>query len=114
MRISDWSSDVCSSDLIHADFLDSDGIDRATAYREAVKTGDPLVSAVRSWLQDTLAKIADQWDDWRRQQNVESDDQQTKLAFVTWYAALGYQLDLKLDKKLLTQIFSTQQSTDNR
>src|SRR3546814_4150821 len=99
MRISDWSSDVCSSDLIHADFLDSDGIDRATANREAVKTGDPLVSAVRSWLKDTLAKIADQWDDWRRQQNVESDDEQTKLALETWYASLGEQRDVKLAKK---------------
>ncbi|MFO3664489.1 ATP-binding protein, partial [Pseudomonas amygdali] len=27
---------------IHADFLDADGIDRATANRESVKTGDPL------------------------------------------------------------------------
>ncbi len=97
---------------IHADFLDSDGVDRATANREAVKTGDPLVSAVRSWLKDTLAKIGDQWDDWRRQQNVESDDEQTKLALETWYDSLGEQRDVKLAKKLITPILSTEHSND--
>src|SRR3546814_9275553 len=105
MRISDWSSDVCSSDLIHADFLDSDGIDRATANREAVKTGDPLVSAVRSWLKDTLAKIADQWDDWRRQQNVESDDEQTKLALETWYRSEEHTSELQSLMRISYAVF---------
>lgn len=97
---------------IHADFLDSDGIDRATANREAVKIGDPLVSAVREWLKDALSKIADQWDEWRRQQNVESDDEQTKLALEAWYASLDDPRDVKLAKKLITPILSTDHSND--
>lgn len=81
---------------IHADFLDLDGVDRATANREAVKTGDPLVSAVREWLKSALGEISDQWDDWRRQQNVESDDEQTKIALETWYKSLEDPRDIKL------------------
>lgn len=98
---------------IHADFLDADGTDRATANREAVKTGDPLVSAVRQWLKDTLTTIADQWDEWRRQQNVESDDEQTKLALDTWYTSLEDPRDVRLAKKLITPILSTEHSNDD-
>lgn len=97
---------------IHADFLDADGIDRATANREAVKIGDPLVSAVRQWLKDALSTIADQWDDWRRQQNVESDDEQTRLALEAWYASLDDPRDVRLAKKLITPILSTEHSND--
>ncbi|WP_426345156.1 BbrUII/HgiDII family restriction enzyme [Alcaligenes sp. HNGD-HTN06] len=98
---------------IHADFLDSDGVDRATANREAVKTGDPLVSAVRNWLKEVLAQVADQWDEWRRQQNVESDDAQTKLALETWYESLGDPRDVRLAKKLITPILTTEHSNDD-
>ncbi|WP_062354265.1 ATP-binding protein [Pseudoxanthomonas mexicana] len=97
---------------IHADFLDLDGVDRATANREAVKTGDPLVSAVREWLKSALGEISDQWDDWRRQQNVESDDEQTKIALETWYKSLEDPRDIKLAKKLITPILSTEHSND--
>lgn len=98
---------------IHADFLDADGVDRATANREAVKTGDPFVSAVRQWLKQALATIADQWDEWRRQQNVESDDEQTKLALDTWYASLDDARDVKLAKKLITPILLSEHSNDD-
>ncbi len=97
---------------VHADFLDADDVDRATANREAVKTGDPLVSAVREWLKDALVKISDQWDDWRRQQNVESDDEQTKIALETWYKSLDDARDIKLAKKLIAPILSTDHSND--
>ncbi|MDE1965190.1 MAG: ATP-binding protein [Xanthomonadaceae bacterium] len=97
---------------IHADFLDADDIDRATANREAVKIGDPLVSAVREWLKTALAEIADQWDEWRRQQNVDSDDEETRLALETWYASLDDARDLKLAKKLITPILSAEHSND--
>jgi len=98
---------------IHADFLDADEIDRATANREAVKSGDPLVSAVRKWLKDALATIADQWDEWRRQQHVDSDDDQTKLALETWYASLDDPRDVKLAKKLITPILSAEHSNND-
>lgn len=97
---------------IHADFLDADEIDRATANREAVKIGDPLVTAVRGWLKDALSTIADQWDEWRRQQNTESDDEQTKLALEKWYASLEDQRDVKLAKRLINPIISTDHSND--
>lgn len=97
---------------IHADFLDADGVDRATANREAVKAGDPLVSAVRDWLKNTLARISDQWDDWRRQQNFESDDEQTKLALEAWYSSLDDARDVRLAKKLITPILSSEHSND--
>lgn len=97
---------------LHADFLDADGIDRATANREAVKTGDPLVTAVRNWLKNTLDDIADQWDDWRRQQNVDSDDERTKLALEKWYASLLDARDRKLAKKLMNPILSGEYSND--
>lgn len=97
---------------IHADFLDADSVDRATANREAVKTGDPLVSAVRNWLKDVLAEISVQWDDWRRQQNVDSDDEQTQIALDTWYKSLDDARDVKLAKKLITPILSTEHSND--
>jgi len=97
---------------LHADFLDADGIDRATANREAVKTGDPLVTSVRNWLKNTLDDIADQWDDWRRQQNVDSDDERTKLALEKWYATLSDARDRKLAKKLMNPILSGDYSND--
>lgn len=97
---------------IHADFLDADDVDRATANREAVKTGDPLVTAVRNWLKATLDVIADQWDDWRRQQNVESDDDRTKLALEAWFASLADARDRKLAQKLISPILSADHSND--
>jgi hypothetical protein len=97
---------------IHADFLDADGVDRATANREAVKTGDPLVSAVRDWLKKSLAIIADEWDEWRRQQHVESDDDQTKIALEKWFARFKDARDLRLAKRLITPILSAEHSND--
>ncbi len=97
---------------IHADFLDADGVDRATANREAVKTGDPLVTAVRNWLKNTLDEIADQWDEWRRQQNPDSDDERTKLALDAWYASLSDARDRKLAQRLISPILSADHSND--
>ncbi len=97
---------------IHADFLDADDVDRATANREAVKTGDPLVTSVRNWLKVTLEDIADQWDTWRRQQNVDSDDERTKLALDKWYASLADARDRKLAQRLINPILSGDHSND--
>lgn len=97
---------------IHADFLDADETDRATASREAVKTGDPLVTEVREWLKTTLGQIADQWDEWRRQQNMDSDDAQTQAALEAWYASLEDARDTRLAKKLVNPILSAQHSND--
>ncbi|MFG0865172.1 ATP-binding protein [Pseudomonas sp. FYR_7] len=97
---------------VHADFLDADGVDRATANREAVKTGDPLVTAVRNWLKNSLDDIANQWDEWRRQQNPDSDDERTKLALEAWYASLADSRDRKLAQRLISPILSAEHSND--
>ncbi|MGX5729938.1 BbrUII/HgiDII family restriction enzyme [Pseudoxanthomonas beigongshangi] len=99
---------------LHADFLDADDIDRATANRESVKQGDPLVTAVRDWLKSTLDDIADQWDEWRRQQPVHDEDEGTKLALEKWYETLPDQRDKKLAQRLVKPILTTQHVNDEK
>ncbi|WP_329759716.1 BbrUII/HgiDII family restriction enzyme [Stenotrophomonas geniculata] len=98
---------------IHADFLDSDGVDRATANREAVKQGDPAVTAVREWLKAKLAIIAEQWDAWRRQQDPTVEDDKTAAALEKWYAGLVDSRDRKLAQKLIRPILSTEYANDS-
>lgn len=50
---------------IHADFLDRDHIDRATASREAIKHDDVKFQALRRHLGTVMLQIRDRWDDWR-------------------------------------------------
>lgn len=50
---------------IHADFLDQDNIDRATASREAIRHDDEKFQALRRHLKTVMLKIRDRWDDWR-------------------------------------------------
>lgn len=50
---------------IHADFLDRDGVDRATASREAIKHDDAEFQALRRHLKTVMPKIRDKWDEWR-------------------------------------------------
>lgn len=97
---------------IHADFLDSDGVDRATANREAVKQGDPSVAAVREWLKSRLGEIAEQWDAWRRQQDPPAEDDKTAAALEKWYATLTDARDRKLAQRLIRPILSTEYAND--
>ncbi|RMP57958.1 hypothetical protein ALQ22_05193 [Pseudomonas savastanoi pv. retacarpa] len=71
------------------------------------------MSAVRAWLKNTLDEIADQWDEWRRQQNVDSDDDRTKIALERWYETLTDKRDRKLAQRLITPILSAEHSNDN-
>jgi Histidine kinase-, DNA gyrase B-, and HSP90-like ATPase len=50
---------------IHADFLDADGVDRATASREAIKKDDPTYQALISLIRSSLEEISNKWDTWR-------------------------------------------------
>jgi len=50
---------------IHADFLDNDGQDRATASRESIRHDDERFQALRSHLRNVFSTIRDQWDEWR-------------------------------------------------
>src|SRR3546814_3008193 len=52
MRISDWSSDVCSSDLDHADFLGRVVLQQAPQHvAHAVDRAGRLALLVRQWRQ---------------------------------------------------------------
>lgn len=108
------SSRVFSSYLIgeiHADFLDSDTEDRATANRESVKRNDPLVIMVVNWLRSSLNKIADQWDEWRRAINPVVDDERMAEALRQWYATLEHR-DKKLAEKLINPILNGEYAND--
>src|SRR5262245_64551789 len=56
--LSDWSSDVCSSDLVHRDLLDLAGLDvaDARAVERAVVAGQELVDHVRRQELDVLGR----------------------------------------------------------
>ncbi|MFA1261038.1 ATP-binding protein [Xanthomonas axonopodis pv. fascicularis] len=97
---------------IHADFLDADGVDRATANREAVKQSDPSVTALREWLKDKLSSIAEQWDEWRRQQDPVVEDDKTAAALEKWYATLVDTRDRRLAQKLIRPILATEYAND--
>jgi len=108
------SSRVFSSYLIgeiHADFLDTDETDRATANREAVKQNDPLVAMVASWLRTNLNTIADQWDKWRREVNPKVDDVRIKAALERWYQTLDTR-DRKLAEQLVNPILQGEYAND--
>lgn len=108
------SSRVFSNYLIgeiHADFLDADDIDRATANRETVKRNDPLVMLVVSWLRSSLNKIADQWDEWRRIINPVIDDDRMATALEQWYATLEAR-DKKLAENLIKPILQGEYAND--
>jgi hypothetical protein len=108
------SSRVFSSYLIgeiHADFLDADDTDRATANREAVKQNDPLVTRVGTWLRMNLNTIAEQWDEWRRELKPKIDDERIKAALERWYQTLETR-DRKLAEKLVNPILQGEYAND--
>src|SRR3546814_17695173 len=75
MRISDWSSDVCSSDLIQESIFTRIGANRVLkfAYELAQKRGKHLTEATKSngisismpWWDDRVAEIGKQYPDVR-------------------------------------------------
>lgn len=88
---------------IHADFLDDDDIDRATASREAVKRDDPRYQALLGFVRTTLEGIGDQWDEWRTELGLDPDDK-GNAGVNEWLATLIDQRDFKVAKKLMTSI----------
>lgn len=88
---------------IHADFLDDDDIDRATASREAIKKDDPRYRALIGFAISTLESIGDQWDDWRTSLDLDTTVQ-ANVAVMEWLATLTDKRDLKTAKRLMTSI----------
>jgi hypothetical protein len=92
---------------IHADFLDRDGIDRATASREAIKRDDPRYQALISFLRGTLETIANQWDDWRSELGLDAKDTENE-AVLEWLNAMPDKRDRKVAERLMTSIKNAQ------
>lgn len=88
---------------IHADFLDADNIDRATASREAIKKDDPKYQALIAFIRTTLDSIGDQWDDWRIELGLDKAEPQN-AAVLEWIDTLDDKRDQKAAMKLMTSI----------
>lgn len=88
---------------IHADFLDDDDIDRATASREAVKRDDPRYQALLGFVRTTLEGIGDQWDDWRTELGLDPSDK-GNAGVNEWLLTLTDKRDLTIAKRLMTSI----------
>lgn len=88
---------------IHADFLDDDDIDRATASREAVKRDDPRYQALLGFVRSTLEGIGDQWDEWRTELGLDPDDK-GNAGVNEWLATLTDKRDVVVAKRLMTSI----------
>lgn len=88
---------------IHADFLDDDNVDRATASREAIKKDDPKYQALIAFIRTTLEGIGDQWDDWRTELGLDKAEPQN-AAVLEWIDTLSDKRDQKAAMKLMTSI----------
>ena len=88
---------------IHADFLDDDDIDRATASREAVKRDDPRYQALLGFVRTTLEGIGDQWDDWRTELGLDPGDK-GNAGVNEWLETLTDKRDISVAKRLMTSI----------
>ncbi|MGD9970360.1 MAG: ATP-binding protein [Sulfuricurvum sp.] len=88
---------------VHANFLDTDNIDRATASREAIKHDDDEYEALRSHLKTLLDKVRNQWDEWRRALGYSKTTE--SIAGVTeWIEHFPDKRDRKLANQLMTSI----------
>lgn len=98
---------------IHADFLDQDGVDRATASREAIKQNDPKYTALLGHLRVQLLRVADNWDEWRKA--VGYENLPDKNPFVEeWLNSLNDQRDKKSAEKLIMSVYNNQFSSEDK
>jgi len=88
---------------VHANFLDDDDVDRATASREAIKKDDPKYQALLGFIRTTLESIGDQWDDWRVELGLDKTEPQNAVV-LEWIATLTDKRDQKAATKLMTSI----------
>ncbi|HDR9174243.1 TPA: hypothetical protein QDB23_001454, partial [Burkholderia vietnamiensis] len=88
---------------IHANFLDDDDVDRATASREAIKKDDPKYKALIGFVRSTLEDIGSKWDEWRIALGLDGSDPQN-AAVLEWIDTLADKRDKKAATKLMTSI----------
>jgi Histidine kinase-, DNA gyrase B-, and HSP90-like ATPase len=98
---------------IHADFLDQDDVDRATASREAIKQNDPKFMALLSHLRGQMLKVADKWDEWRKALGYENlPDKNPSVE--EWLNTLADKRDRKSAEKLIMSVYNNQFSPDDK
>ena len=88
---------------IHADFLDTDSVDRATASREAIKKDDPTYQALISVIRSALDEISNKWDQWRTDLGLDESEPQN-ATILSWIAGLPDERDKKAATKLMTSV----------
>lgn len=88
---------------IHADFLDDDDIDRATASREAIKRDDPRYGALVSFIRSSLDRISEKWDEWRVELGLSQTDPHNAVV-LEWVNTLSDSRDKTAAMKLMTSI----------
>lgn len=98
---------------IHADFLDQDDVDRATASREAIKQNDPKFMGLIGHLKSQMQKVAGAWDEWRKALGYENLPD--KNPFVEdWLNSLTDKRDRKSAEKLIMSVYNNQFSPDQK
>ncbi|QOD92074.1 ATP-binding protein [Lysobacter sp. CW239] len=97
---------------VHADFLDSDDVDRATSARESVIQHDPYYLAIRAHLITVMAEIRDQWDRWRSEVGGAPDGAGSDI-INEWIESLEREADRKLARKLIRSIEKVQFYNDD-
>ncbi|WP_020484728.1 BbrUII/HgiDII family restriction enzyme [Methylomonas sp. MK1] len=98
---------------IHADFLDQDDVDRATASREAIKQNDPKFMGLISHLRSQMQRVAGAWDEWRKALGYENLPD--KNPFVEdWLNSLIDKRDRKSAEKLIMSVYNNQFSPDQK
>lgn len=96
---------------IHADFLDQDEVDRATASREAIKQNDPKFMGLLGHLRTQMQKVAGAWDDWRKALGYENLPD--KNPFVEdWLNSLTDKRDRKSAERLIMSVYNNQFSSN--
>lgn len=96
---------------VHADFLDDDDCDRATASRESIRHDDERFQALRNHLRTVFATIRGQWDDWRTAQGYsKSSDKNPEIE--SWIQGLKDARDRKAADRLMTSIDKLALSND--
>ncbi|MFS2326534.1 ATP-binding protein [Brucella sp. H1_1004] len=96
---------------VHADFLDDDDVDRATASREAIKKDDPKYKALLKFLFKSLDDISGQWDEWRSALDP-NDGPDSNQAVTEWLETIDDNRDLKTAKRIVMSIRNARVHSD--
>jgi len=88
---------------VHADFLDRDELDRATASREAIQHDDNEFQALRQHLKAVLSTIRDRWDEWRVAQGYGNTPERNPH-IDEWIKSFKDKRDQRAADRLMTSI----------